>query len=516
MQLNGSGKYITHTSSGTTQTATNSRTWTFQWTAPVAGTGTVTVYAAMNATNFSNSSAGDLIYSSSLAIPEAPATLSISNSGNTTYCQANPVTLTSNISTGNDWKLNGVTVGTNASLVASGSGTYALTNTTGACVQTASVTLTAVSGAPVVVPIVVGSQGTAICAGQNTTLTATGSGITWQPGGQTSNSITVTTAGTYSYSQSNVCGTGTSSPVSVTVTPLPSTPVVQTPDGVSFCATNSIQLNTTSSDNLLWSPGGETSASISVTNGGSYSVTASNACGSSTSSTIVVTENQLPQVPIVSPGLDQLICEGETVTLQTNSSDAIVWAPGGETTASIDVVSSGVYSVTATNECGTATSEDLSITVDALPTLPIISLNDELNLVASSNGVTYQWYLNGTLIIDAVDSVLTPTGPGIYTAEAVSFSGCISLMSEGYDMTALGMANASKPTVTVYPNPSKGQITLQSSRALTGAVELFDMTGRKIQSIPMNGSSLQNMDLNCQAGVYILRYGTYTTRLSVE
>jgi hypothetical protein len=516
MQLNGSGKYMTHTSAGTAQTATNSRTWTFQWTAPTAGTGTVTVYAAMNATNSSNSSSGDLIYSSSLVIPEAPATLSIANSGNTTYCQANPVTLTSNISTGNDWKLNGVTVGTNANLIASGSGTYSLTNTTGACVQTASVTLTAVSGVPVVAPIIVGSEGTAICAGQTTTLTGTGSGITWQPGGQTSNSITVSSAGTYTYSQSNVCGTGTSTPVSVTTTPLPITPVVQTPDGVSLCPSTTIQLSTTSSDNLVWTPGGETSSSISVSNGGTYSVTASNACGSSTSSNVVVTQNQLPQVPFVNPGLDQLICEGEIVTLQTNSSDAIVWTPSGETTASIDVVSSGVYSVTATNECGTATSENVSITVDALPTLPTISLNGELNLVASSNGVSYQWYLNGTLITDAVDSVLIPSGPGIYSVEAVSFSGCVSVMSEGYDMTALGMAATSKPRFTVYPNPSNGLVTLQSTQLLSGTVELYDMTGRKIQSISMNGSSLQNIDLNCPSGVYILRYGSSSLRIAVN
>lgn len=80
MQLNGSGKYITHTVV-TTQTGTNSRTWTFQWTAPAAGTGTVTFYAAMNATNSSNSSAGDMIYSSNLVLAEAPTTLSINSSG---------------------------------------------------------------------------------------------------------------------------------------------------------------------------------------------------------------------------------------------------------------------------------------------------------------------------------------------------------------------------------------------------------------------------------------------------
>ncbi|MFM2284977.1 MAG: hypothetical protein RLZZ543_474, partial [Bacteroidota bacterium] len=136
--------------------------------------------------------------------------------------------------------------------------------------------------------------------------------------------------------------------------------------------------------------------------------------------------------------------------------------------------------------------------------------------VASSNGVSYQWYLNGTLITDAVDSVLIPSGPGIYSVEAVSFSGCVSVMSEGYDMTALGMAATSKPRFTVYPNPSNGLVTLQSTQLLSGTVELYDMTGRKIQSISMNGSSLQNIDLNCPSGVYILRYGSSSLRIAVN
>jgi hypothetical protein len=41
-KLVGSGKYVTHSSSSNA----NPKTWTFQWTAPVAGTGPVTMYGA--------------------------------------------------------------------------------------------------------------------------------------------------------------------------------------------------------------------------------------------------------------------------------------------------------------------------------------------------------------------------------------------------------------------------------------------------------------------------------------
>lgn len=67
-KLVGSGKYITHTSSGTAGTGTIS--WSFNWTAPAAGTGDVTFYGAFNFTNHNNNSSGDLIKLSELTVSE--------------------------------------------------------------------------------------------------------------------------------------------------------------------------------------------------------------------------------------------------------------------------------------------------------------------------------------------------------------------------------------------------------------------------------------------------------------
>ena len=48
----------------------DSITFTFDWTAPVAGTGNITFYAAGNATNSGNNSSGDFIYTSNQSITE--------------------------------------------------------------------------------------------------------------------------------------------------------------------------------------------------------------------------------------------------------------------------------------------------------------------------------------------------------------------------------------------------------------------------------------------------------------
>ncbi|MCG3166054.1 MAG: hypothetical protein POELPBGB_01830 [Bacteroidia bacterium] len=61
-------KYVTHTGSGTA--GTDTKTWTVQWTAPAAGTGTVTFYGAFNFTNSNNNTSGDVIKTTSLDINE--------------------------------------------------------------------------------------------------------------------------------------------------------------------------------------------------------------------------------------------------------------------------------------------------------------------------------------------------------------------------------------------------------------------------------------------------------------
>ncbi|MEZ5148111.1 MAG: choice-of-anchor V domain-containing protein [Bacteroidales bacterium] len=73
-QLANNNKSITHKSSGTTPSG-NSKTWSFDWTAPAEGTGDVTFYGAFNAANGNGNTSGDVIYKSTLAVTEAATAL---------------------------------------------------------------------------------------------------------------------------------------------------------------------------------------------------------------------------------------------------------------------------------------------------------------------------------------------------------------------------------------------------------------------------------------------------------
>lgn len=128
-QLNGSGRYLTHTLAGTAQTGANERTWVFQWTAPSTGSGTVIFYAAVNATNSNNANSGDLIFNSTLTVdegslPEAPVI-----SGANSFCFDSSITLSTNYTEGIIWQPSGLAAQT---LTVNEPGTYTA-NYTSAC-----------------------------------------------------------------------------------------------------------------------------------------------------------------------------------------------------------------------------------------------------------------------------------------------------------------------------------------------------------------------------------------------
>jgi len=72
------GKYISH-AAGKTAGSNNAKSWSFEWQAPMAGTGDVTFYAAGNASNSSDNTLGDKIFIDSEAVNEKGGTTGIAS-----------------------------------------------------------------------------------------------------------------------------------------------------------------------------------------------------------------------------------------------------------------------------------------------------------------------------------------------------------------------------------------------------------------------------------------------------
>lgn len=172
-------------------------------------------------------------------------------------------------------------------------------NSTG-CTNTDSVIIT-VTNQPVVTITPLGN--TTFCQGGSVQLQATSGfqNYTWSNGVSGTNTITVSTVGTYTVVAGNspTC-IGTSSAVTITVN-IPVTPNVL-PSATSICQGDSAMLQITNSSSFTsysWLPYGQSSPTIYASQSGSYQVTTTDINGcNATSSAINITVNT-PQVPVI-------------------------------------------------------------------------------------------------------------------------------------------------------------------------------------------------------------------------
>ncbi len=183
------------------------------------------------------------------------------------------------------------------------------------------------------------------CAG---TVTPT---VTWSPGATLSSTNTLTTTAsptsTTTYTLTATAnGCTNQDQVVVTIANPPTVSVNST----SICGGQSATLTATPSSpggTYLWSPGGQTTASISVSPSSttSYSVVYTlNGCASSSATgTVTVAPSPTVSVPPVT------FCPGTAVTLSATASPSggsFVWNPGGQTTSSITVSPTGTTNYT--------------------------------------------------------------------------------------------------------------------------------------------------------------------------
>lgn len=88
--LGTTGKYITHKLAGTSGTGT--RTWTFDWIAPIAGSGYAIMYGAFVAANGNGTNSGDQVFLTSILIQEnlSAGIMDIANTADSWNVYPNP------------------------------------------------------------------------------------------------------------------------------------------------------------------------------------------------------------------------------------------------------------------------------------------------------------------------------------------------------------------------------------------------------------------------------------------
>ena len=176
---------------------------------------------------------------------------------------------------------------------------------------------------------------------------------TWSTGATTKN-INRLPAGTYSVTVTDASNPTVSQTGSVTIRQQHTPEVSVQTSATALCGGGSATLTAQGgSGSYLWSPGGQTTAQISVTQPGSYSVALTQG-GCRVTSAPVSIAYQPADVQIISSKSG--LCEGEEATLTSTAPEGNVWSTG-ETSRSIVVRAAGTYSVRLqTSGCGAVTA----------------------------------------------------------------------------------------------------------------------------------------------------------------
>jgi hypothetical protein len=283
----------------------------------------------------------------------------------------------------------------------------------------------------------------------HSTVNLPGGNYVWTPAGPTSSSILVNPNATSTYSvQYTLNGCSANSNVAtVVVNPIPTLTITAANNGI-ICAGQQTTLTATPSalgGSFLWPPGGQTTASISVSplSTTTYSVVYSlNGCPSAPTNA-TVTVNPIPVLNIP----DTTICGGSSVQLSANPSPTggtFLWDPNANnaTTSQVTVspTSTLTYNLTYTAN-GCTANDNVTVTVIQNPTASVqndtICLGQSTTLLANPNGASYTWLgSNITSPINLQQITVNPTSTTTYTV-----------------VTQIGSCPTSTATATVVVTP---------------------------------------------------------------
>jgi hypothetical protein len=431
-------------------TASSGSTYVWYRNATVIGGATSSSYNATQAGTYTVqrtvSGCAALSGGISVVIGNQPI-VSITASGPTSFCGGGSVVLAATTGTGSThaWFRNGTAISgaTSSTYTATQAGSYTVQRTVSGCSAVSSAVAVVVTSSPAVSITAAGP--TAFCSGGSVVLnatTGTGSTYVWFRNGTvisgaTSSGYTATEAGSYTVQRSVSGCSATSGAVVVSVTSAPSTSI--TAGGpTTFAQGGSVGLYATWSNGSIFQwfrngvaiTGSTLSNTITVTEGGSYTVVRTlNGCGSTSAalSVVVTGTNALT----VSVSGSTTFCDGLSVVLSASTASGATyqWRRNnvdipGATASSYTATQAGSYTVQRTVGGSSVTSGAVPVTVNPLPTVSMSSspANATVSVVASGATAPYSYLWNTTPA--QTTATATVAASGTYTVSVTAATGC--------------------------------------------------------------------------------------------
>jgi hypothetical protein len=210
--------------------------------------------------------------------------------------------------------------------------------------------------------------------------------------------------------------------------------------------------------------------------------------GSSNKGSAVIMLNNACNIPVTSIG-DTAVCKGESVSifgqLQTQA---------------------GLYydTLQASSGCDSVLSfELLHELVDTS-----VQVVDDTTLMANAANASFQWFDcdSNMTISGATNSTFSSSTSGNYSVIVTSANGCVDTSSCYLISPSTGIENALNEFVSIYPNPTNGQLHIQSDNIFIMEIEIYDVMGRRVRIEDFNASDRISLDLkDIKSGLYFMQ-----------
>ena len=335
-------------------------------------------------------------------------------------------------------------------------------------------------------------------------------------------SFSTSSPGDFQLSYTGPCDVDTSAVVQIESVPFPPTPVIGGDSSGTYCDNQDVFIASSPAPNgfhyqWYWNSGPLTypGDTLPIVNSGTYWVQFDGPCSSPISDSISIQFEAAPPAPVFAQDSVD-ICAGDQALLDGGMAPAgygYQWYLDGapipaatQQTYTTDMA--GEYSLAFTGQCTTDPSEPINLAVQALPA-PVI--NQTGDTLTASEGMVWQWYLDGNPIPGANAQTYVAMSSGNYWVEATDELGCTGSSAELFVVLTALEEWIGGGNVNISPNPAIDQVHISFDLLQTAElmISLTDLKGRlvaqkRLQSSPGSvNTSFATEQL--AAGIYLVR-----------
>ncbi len=184
-----------------------------------------------------------------------------------------------------------------------------------------------------------------------------------------------------------------------------------------------------------------------------------------------------------------------------------MWSTGANT-QSIEVKTSGTYTLVITNASGCKDSSSQVVTFFPLPTITSVTSNTLLCIgqtatLTASGAATYTW--STSAVGDSVS--VNPITNTAYTVTGTDVNGCtnssVLIQNVTTCSTGISVNNFNSIFLSAYPNPASNYIVIPASAPNTKYVHLYSANGTSVKEYKFEGNDIR-VDLSSyENGLYL-------------